>query len=87
MLVGALIVRSGLTPAPLPETAPPGEFSSARALRHVRAIAERPHPSGSADHARVREYIMADLRMLGLEPQVQEATGVGTRYPAAGHVI
>lgn len=86
LLVGALIVRSGLTPAPLPETAPPGEFSSARALRHVRVIAERPHPSGSTDHARVREYIMAELRALGLEPQVQEATGVGTRYPAAGHV-
>ncbi|QJR36772.1 M28 family peptidase [Gemmatimonas groenlandica] len=86
LLVGALIVRSGLTPAPLPETAPAGEFSSSRALRHVRAIAERPHPSGSADHARVREYIMAELRTLGLEPQVQEATGVGTRYPAAGHV-
>ena len=85
-LVGALIVRSGTTPAPLPESAPPGEFSSARALRHVRAIAERPHPSGSADHARVREYIMAELRALGLEPQVQEATAVGTRYPAAGHV-
>jgi len=52
----------------------------------VRAMAVRPHPSGSADHARVREYIMAELRALGLEPQVQEATGVGTRYPAAGHV-
>ena len=29
---------------------------------------------------------MAEIRALGLEPQVQEATAVGTRYPAAGHV-
>jgi hypothetical protein len=53
---------------------------------HVREIAQRPHPSGSADNARVREYLLAQLRSLGLDPQVQEATGVGTRYPEAGHV-
>lgn len=29
---------------------------------------------------------MAEIRALGLAPQVQEATAVGTRYPAAGHV-
>lgn len=86
LIIGALIVRSLSTPTPLPESAPAADFSSARALRHVSALAERPHPPGSADHARVREYILAEIRALGLEPQVQEATAVGTRYPAAGHV-
>lgn len=86
LIVGALIVRSLSTPTPLPGSAPAADFSSARALRHVSALAERPHPPGSADHARVREYILAELRALGLEPQVQDATAVGTRYPAAGHV-
>ena len=53
---------------------------------HVRAMAERPHPSGSADHARVREYLLAQLRMLALEPEVQATTAVGTRTPTAAHV-
>lgn len=53
---------------------------------HVREIAQRPHPTGSADNTRVREYVLAQLRALGLEPQVQEATAVGTRSPTAAHV-
>jgi hypothetical protein len=52
----------------------------------VRAIAQRPHPIGSPDNARVREYVVAQLRALGVEPQVQEATAVGTRYQEAGFV-
>ena len=87
LLSGALIARSGSTPTPLPASAPLTEFSAERALVHDRSIAQRPHPSGSEDHARVREYIIAQLRALGLDPQLQEATAVGTRYPVAGHVV
>ncbi len=86
LLIGALLLRSRATPAPVPSSAPPGEFSSARAMVHVRAMAERPHPSGSADHARVREYVLASLRALALDPQVQATTAVGTRSPAAAQV-
>jgi hypothetical protein len=75
-----------MPPAPVAATAPATEFSAERALGHVREIAQRPHPAGSADNARVREYLLAQLRTLGLDPQVQEATGVGTRYPEAGRV-
>jgi hypothetical protein len=82
-----LLVRyASIPPAVVPASAAPTEFSAERALAHVRAIAQRPHPVGSADNARVREYVLAQLRALGLEPQVQEATGVGTRYPEAGSV-
>ena len=86
LLTGALLLRSRATPAPVPASAPATEFSSARALAHVRAIAQRPHPTGSADNARVRDYVLAQLRALGLAPQVQEATAVGTRSPTAAHV-
>jgi peptidase M28-like protein len=82
-----LLVRyASVLPAVVPASAPATEFSAERALAHVRAIAQRPHPIGSADNARVREYVIAQIRLLGLEPQVQEATGVGTRYPEAGYV-
>jgi len=86
LLCTLLVRRASQPPAPVPATAPPTEFSAERAFAHVREIAQRPHPIGSRDNARVREYILGRLRALGLDPQVQEATGVGTRYPEAGYV-
>lgn len=60
-------------PAPRAADAPSGEFSAQRALRHLPSIASRPHPIGSAENARVRAYLLAQLRALGLQPQVQKA--------------
>ena len=85
-VAAALVVRANTPPDAVPATAPDTVFSAARAMRHVRAIAVRPHPTGSADHARVRAYILAELRTLGLEPQVQQTVGIGTRYAMAGTI-
>ncbi|MEO8452657.1 MAG: M28 family peptidase, partial [Gemmatimonadota bacterium] len=85
-LSAALIIRANRTPAPRSAGGPATEFSAERAMRHVRAMAERPHPTGSADNARVRAYLVAELTALGLTPEIQEATGVGTRYQVAGRV-
>jgi peptidase M28-like protein len=49
-------------------------FSAGR----VRELLERtirpgvPHPTGSADHARMRDAVIAEFRALGLEPEIQE---------------
>ncbi|HEX5075213.1 MAG TPA: M28 family peptidase [Gemmatimonadaceae bacterium] len=87
LVLCALVVRrADRPPDPVPASAPPTEFSAERAFAHVREIAQRPHPTGSADNARVRDYVLGQLHALGLEPQVQEATGVSTRYPVAGHI-
>jgi hypothetical protein len=67
-------------PDPLPADAPAGEFSAGRAMVTVRAIAQRPHPVGSADHDRVRDYVLAEFARLGLTPQTQAGTGVFRRY-------
>src|SRR5258708_38923971 len=48
-------------PGAIPENAPPTAFSAARAMKHVVAIAQRPHPIGSAEHDRVRDYLVAQL--------------------------
>ena len=53
---------------------------------HVQAIVNRPHPGGTAEHERVRDYLSSQLRALGLEPVLQEATGVGTHNSVAGRV-
>ncbi len=60
------------------ENCPPYEFSAARAMAHVRIIAQRPHPTGSQDNDRVREYIVAQMSALGLAPQVQSTVQLGS---------
>ncbi|HNG93965.1 MAG TPA: M28 family peptidase, partial [Acidobacteriota bacterium] len=73
-------------PAVLPATAPPTEFSAERAMTHLWAIAQRPHPSGSIEHQKVREYLVAQLKGLGLQTEVQETTALVDRWETAGTV-
>src|SRR5437764_1009167 len=67
-------------PRAVSEDAPASEFSSARALKHVRAVAQRPHPTGSEEIERVRRYIIGELGALGVSAEVQTAEVV----PAQG---
>jgi hypothetical protein len=85
-LCADLVREASQPPRPVRATAPATEFSAERALEHVKQIAQRPHPVGSADNVRVRDYVVGQLRTMGLDPQLQEATGVGTRYAVAGRV-
>ncbi|MEX2177477.1 MAG: M28 family peptidase [Gemmatimonadaceae bacterium] len=73
-------------PDVVPASAAADVFSAARAMAHVEEIAQRPHPAGSGDHARVRAYVMSEIAKLGIEPVIQETMGVGTRYAAVGRV-
>ncbi|MCS6817161.1 MAG: M28 family peptidase [Blastocatellia bacterium] len=58
--------RSATTPAPT-------EFSGERAFEHVRRLVELgPRPVGSEAHARMRAYIVAELKACGLNVRVQE---------------
>ena len=80
----ALWTAVGFTPLArpdaLPASAPGGEFSAERAMVTVRAIAQRPHPVGSADHDRVRDYVLGEFARLGLTPATQAGTGSFSRY-------
>jgi hypothetical protein len=58
-------------PLPAPATAPATDFSAARAIGQLRAFAQKPHPVGSAEHDRVRDYILAELARQGLTPQLE----------------
>lgn len=61
---------------PSPKTAEvsASEYSAGRAMKYLSVIAAKPHPSGSAAQAEVRDYLMNELRANGLEPQVQGST-------------
>lgn len=86
ILVALSIVRMTRPPAALPATIADTAFSAGRALRDVAAIARGPHPPGSGEHDRVRDYIVARLRALGLSPVIQNDTGYGTRHHLFGAV-
>ena len=65
-----------VVPSPVAETAPDSVFSSGRAMEHVRAIASTAHPPGSPAHEAARDYLVTELRRLGLEPSVQTTTSI-----------
>lgn len=66
-------------PNPSPANAPAEVFSAERAMVHVAAIAQKPHPTFSAEWVRIREYLRRELSNFGLEPQIQSGTGSYSR--------
>ncbi|MCX5103771.1 MULTISPECIES: M20/M25/M40 family metallo-hydrolase [unclassified Streptomyces] len=72
LLLTAFAATQPLRPSePRPVSAPTGDFSAARAVAQLDRIAKVPHPAGSAAQADVREYLVGELRKLGLRPEVQ----------------
>ena len=63
-------------PDPVPTSAPQDAFSAQRAMEDLRVVAREPHPVGSAAQERVREYILAQAKALGLPAEVQRRSGV-----------
>jgi hypothetical protein len=85
VVAGVCAMQKG-TPDPVAATAPQDVFSADRALVYLNAFATAPHPIGSAEHDRVRDYLVSQITALGLTPEVQRATGVTPRYEVAGTV-
>jgi hypothetical protein len=56
---------------------PENQFSVARAFKHVEAIAREPHGVGFPAHEKVREYLLGELRKLGLNPILQTGYTAG----------
>jgi hypothetical protein len=53
------------------------QFSTERALTHVKEMSKKPHYVGSKAHAEVRQYLIAELEKLGLEATTQEGYTTG----------
>ena len=69
---GVLMVVTGGLPAAAPEIVPSTEFSAGRAMKDVAAMAQAPHPTGSVEACKVRDYLTARLRDLGFEVAIQK---------------
>jgi hypothetical protein len=83
VLMVALSSSRAALPRAVPANAADTAFSSGRAMGTVVEIARAPHPTGSPEHTRVRDYLVDRMRSLGLEPEVQTATSVIERGTAA----
>ena len=66
-------LRPATAPAPQAADAPAAEFPVARAMGHVRFLAEQPRPIASAANAEARQYILDQLRAHG--PDATGANG------------
>ncbi|WP_224485100.1 M28 family peptidase [Robertkochia aurantiaca] len=80
LLILAVIWRfQKLTPNPDdPSVQIPAEsFSNTRAFDHVRAMSVAPHYVGSRAHDSVRNYIIGELKAMGLQVETQEGYTAG----------
>lgn len=73
ILIGLLQIKA---PKSADLNAPPEDFSAARAMKQLEIIAEEPHPVGSAAHDTVRDYLMSELKGLGLTPEIHKSQAV-----------
>ncbi len=89
VLAGAMAWAASRAPAPGPDLL--GQFSAKRAMADVLMIAARPHPIGSADHDRVRDYVVRRFAGLGLQTmlwrgQALERDGTAEAFIEGGPV-
>ena len=74
-------------PEPASEAAPAGQFSSARAMDVLRAIAAEPRAIGSPQSADVRDVIFRRLQDLALMPHLQSNEVVSDRNPRVAGLV
>ncbi|MFD1315337.1 M28 family peptidase [Namhaeicola litoreus] len=73
---------SSLSPVPKGENVPLNQFSTERALVHVKNISAKPHYVGSKAHADVRTYIVQELESLGLSVEIQDQIAINRKWRA-----
>ena len=59
------------------------EFSIDNALNHLKNISKEAHFVGSEEHKRVQNYIVAELRKMGFETEIQTQTAINKKWFAA----
>lgn len=86
-LLGAMAGKSLLVPVPAVRTATsPSEFNEMRARDRLARILgdQRPHPADSDASDGVRERLLAEMRGVGLAPQVRDQIACNEVYKARG---
>lgn len=77
LAVAILAILAWTASRPAAPPAPPAQVARPaldRMMRHVSVLAAQPRPIATAANARARDYIVEQLRAIGVEPQVQSTT-------------
>ncbi|MCT4698112.1 M20/M25/M40 family metallo-hydrolase [Tenacibaculum haliotis] len=59
------------------------DFSLSNALFHLRNISKRAHHTGSPEHKVVQDYIVNELKELGLTTEIQQQTAINKKWRAS----
>ncbi len=59
------------------------EFSINNALAHLKEISKTTHYTGSEDHIKIQNYIVNELKKLGLQPEIQHQVAINNKWRAA----
>ncbi len=80
-LIGALLwaVLAIMPPPAKGIDTPASQFSAARTLADIEAMAQAPRPVGSAQNARMREYLAARLHALGADIVADQPVPLGPK--------
>lgn len=70
LIWGIFSIYDCWSPPVVPESAPPDQFSAERAIKLLEYPTKMIHTFGSQENAKVREYLIQKLRLLGVEPEV-----------------
>ena len=76
LLSGIYIAVLLNTPPRVPVQARPQDYSVKNEIKHINALAQKPHPAGAQEHDRVRDYIFNTLEELDLNPEIQKTMSV-----------
>lgn len=59
------------------------EFSIDKALVQLKEISQEVHYTGSEYHLKVQNYIVSELKKLGLQPEIQQQVAINNKWRAA----
>ena len=62
---------------------PKTEFSTQRALIHLKEITKKPHYVGTKEHLRVKNYLITELEKLGLTVETQDQIAINKKWRGA----
>jgi hypothetical protein len=71
VLLAVLSALQMIPPRAVPADAPAARFSAGRAMADLGVVASEPHAAGSEAQARVRAYIIDQVKALGLNAEVE----------------
>ena len=73
-ILTVVIIISAIQVIPVQPQNTDVNFSADRAFTYVQKIARMPHPTGSAAHDSVRDYIVSQARAMGYQTEVQSTS-------------